>query len=619
MAIRRQHIRNSRAVLEAGTPLVAEYPFDTTLKAIRAGDGATLGGFLQKRWRYSYPVSPAQITADQNDYSPADLNIAETLLLTSDAARSITGLAGGTDGANLKIVNRGGFDITLVSASAASLAANRFLFESDVVLRPRGAIELQYSVTDGRWMRTNGGTKFAAIPQELLLTGAITPAQITADTNNYAPANITLAQTLRLSTDTSRALTGLVDPREGSVKTILNAGNNPLVLKSADPGSAAANRFDFGGDITLAGKQSATLRYDGADQRWKLLAQTAGSAIAAGAVTAQTLSAAALGMSMINGTLVTSVAGSALTIAIKTLAGADPSAADPVWVLVRNTTPGACDYTAMQIAAATSIVVSSGSSLGVVANATAFKIWVVGFNDGGVIRLGVMNCLNGSDVYPLSAWGIGSAAAEGGAGGADNAHVFYSALVIFSKPYATLGYLAWETGLAATSIWSATPSRAQLLSIGVALPGTVVQEALGTFGSVATGTTSIPLDDTVPQNTEGDQYVVKSITPTSASSLLRVRARLPVSANGTQFAVAALFQDSLVNALAAADIAIPSAGYTALLTLEADVLANLTSATTFKLRAGLGGAATMTVNGSAGTRRYNGAQVARLHIAEIAT
>ena len=43
MSTRRQHIRNTRAYLEASfTPLLAEYPFDTTLNTLRVGDGATL-------------------------------------------------------------------------------------------------------------------------------------------------------------------------------------------------------------------------------------------------------------------------------------------------------------------------------------------------------------------------------------------------------------------------------------------------------------------------------------------------------------------------------------------------------------------------------------------------
>lgn len=52
---------------------------------------------------------------------------------------------------------------------------------------------------------------------------------------------------------------------------------------------------------------------------------------------------AAPGLGMVNGTLVTAVAGNALTIAIKTLAGNDPSAGDPVFVAFRNANAAAGD------------------------------------------------------------------------------------------------------------------------------------------------------------------------------------------------------------------------------------------------------------------------------------
>ncbi|UZE47905.1 hypothetical protein ONR75_24015 [Rhodopseudomonas sp. P2A-2r] len=617
MATRRQHIRNTRAYLEASfTPLLAEYAFDTTLNAIRVGDGATLGGLLMKRWGYDYPVSPAQITANQNDYSPTDLKIAETLLLNSDAARTITGLALGAFGRSITLINRGGFDITLANASASSTAANRFLFESDVVLRPNGSIELQYSTTDSRWMRKSGGTKLATIPQELLLTGVIAPAQIAANTNDYAPTNLTVATALRLSTDASRNLTGLVDPREGSIKTIINVGTNPLVLKNADAGSSAANRFDFGADVTLAAKQSATIRYDATDSRWKLLSATAGAAVAAGAVTAQTLAASSQGLAMINGTLVPSVAGSALTVAIKTLAGADPSAADPVFVVIRNVTPGTGDFVVMSLTAATSLTISSGSSMGVLANNTAFKLWIVGFNDAGTFRLGAINCLSGADIYPLGGWGIASSTAEGGAGAADSAQVIYTGTAVTAKAYATLGYLSWETGLAALSTWSAAPTRSQLFGPGVPLPGATIGGSRIDLGTVVTGTTLVPVDNTIPQNTEGDQVMAKAYTPQSAANLLDVKAQgIMFTSTAGQTLSLALYQDSVANALKVAALAQANTNNFSVMNLSHRQLAGLSVSTTFKVRAGQSSAGTLTFNASL----YGGTLNSYLEISELAT
>jgi hypothetical protein len=112
--------------------------------------------------------------------------------------------------------------------------------------------------------------------------------------------------------------------------------------------------------------------------------------ISADSVTAASLADSSLGFSMVNGTITATVAASALTIAIKTKAGTDPSATDPVHVLFRNVTAGTGDYTVISLIAATSLVISSGSTIGTTSG-VANKLWVVGFNDAGTFRLGAIN------------------------------------------------------------------------------------------------------------------------------------------------------------------------------------------------------------------------------------
>lgn len=104
------------------------------------------------------------------------------------------------------------------------------------------------------------------------LTGDISPAQITADQNDYNPTGLSTASVLRLNTDASRNITGLAGGGDGRIIAIVNGGTNEIVLKDASTSSGAANRFAFGADITLASKKSAVLWYDATDQRWKLLA-----------------------------------------------------------------------------------------------------------------------------------------------------------------------------------------------------------------------------------------------------------------------------------------------------------------------------------------------------------
>lgn len=99
-----------------------------------------------------------------------------------------------------------------------------------------------------------------------------TPAQITANTNNYVPLNpstglvIPAVDILRLLTDASRDITGLsLSQVDGQQMVIINVGAQNIVLKN-DVTSTAANRFltSTGADITLAPLQEALLIYDAA-------------------------------------------------------------------------------------------------------------------------------------------------------------------------------------------------------------------------------------------------------------------------------------------------------------------------------------------------------------------
>lgn len=247
----------------------------------------------------------------------------------------------------------------------------------------------------------------------------------------------------------------------------------------------------------------------------------------------------AQGAGMVNGTIVESHAGNAVTFAIKTLAGADPSATDIVYVNFRNATPGTGNYVTLQITSALSLVVSSGSTLGTLSSNIAFRLWLVLFNDAGTIRLGVINCTTASTaaaaIYPLRAWEIAGSTAEGGAGGADSAQVFYTGTAVSAKAYAVIGYASYETGVATAGSWAASPTRLQLVDMTTPMPGAVVRSA-ATFPSTATTTTSSTYQTTTN---------AVSITPTSAANLVRLTAVGTMALAGTnQRTQSQLFRDS---------------------------------------------------------------------------
>lgn len=136
------------------------------------------------------------------------------------------------------------------------------------------------------------------------------------------------------------------------------------------------------------------------------------------------------------------------------------------------------------------------------------------------------------------------------------------------------------------------------------------------IGTSTTGTGIIPNDDTIPQNTEGDQYLTKSITPLSATNILSIDVRLFGAGTISESLTVALFQDSTANALAAIGAWQQTSGGMFEHSLRHTMVAGTTSSTTFKVRAGLGAAGTFTFNGASGSRKFGGVATSSIFITE---
>ncbi len=217
-----------------------------------------------------------------------------------------------------------------------------------------------------------------------------------------------------------------------------------------------------------------------------------------------------------NHSLAVSASGSALTIALKDNAGSDPSSTSPVNGWFRNVTGTTGSWTQLTVTGALSLVVSSGSTLGVT-NSTAFRLWVVLFNDGGTARLGVINCSTSSStaaaIYPLNEGIPASSTQEGGAGAADSAGVFYTGTAVASKSYLIVGYIEWDsTGLTAGTWTTSHVLYVQSFGPGIKKPGDIMQTAQMSTTSVTTSTA----------NTFASTNTTLAITPTSAANLIRV-------------------------------------------------------------------------------------------------
>lgn len=129
-------------------------------------------------------------------------------------------------------------------------------------------------------------------------------------------------------------------------------------------------------------------------------------------------------------------------------------------------------------------------------------------------------------------------------------------------------------------------------------------------------TTVMPADDTIPQNTEGDEVLTLSITPKFSTSILEITfSSFIVKSTAGSFQVA-LFQDSGADAIAAKSFtALPDAGCLSG-AFQHVMTSGTTSSTTFKIRVGPA-ANSCIINGIAGgTRRFGGVASTLLTIIE---
>ena len=152
--------------------------------------------------------------------------------------------------------------------------------------------------------------------------------------------------------------------------------------------------------------------------------------------------------------------------------------------------------------------------------------------------------------------------------------------------------------------------------------GQIIQVVNFQTGEYNSGTTAMPIDDTIPQNTEGDEYMTLTITPTSATSklLIEISALLgSVGSGGAQWVVGAIFQDTTADALAAGYYYETTGGAGKELTIRHYMTAGTTSATTFKFRAGGHAPGAVYFNGVAAGRYLGGVAASSITITEIAT
>lgn len=147
--------------------------------------------------------------------------------------------------------------------------------------------------------------------------------------------------------------------------------------------------------------------------------------------------------------------------------------------------------------------------------------------------------------------------------------------------------------------------------------GSVVKTASSLVNSLATGTTLIPFDDTIPQITEGTEFSTISYTPLAIGNKIRVTANVFGAYSVAAKVTAAIFEGSTANALSAAAETVATANDCVQhMVVYEGTVASL-SALTYRLRIGGSTAGTYSLNGSAGSRLFGGVGFSNMIVTEI--
>lgn len=302
------------------------------------------------------------------------------------------------------------------------------------------------------------------------------------------------------------------------------------------------------------------------------------------------------------------VAAKALTIALKGVDGNDCSASNIATIAFRSATLTDGKPVFRTVTGALSVVLASGGTLGFGA-AEAGRLYVWAIDNAGTVELALSRT---ADIFPegnlVTTVAIGA--------GSDLATAMYSTTQRTNLACRCIGYIEITTGAVAGE-WDNAPTKIQVMGPGVKRTGDVVQIPRNPTGAVATGTTNMPSDDTIPQITEGDQYMSQAIIPTSAINFLYITVNI-FGGNTTQdVSTVALFQDATAGALAAQAWYQNAGGILSSITLKHRMIAGTIVSTTFTVRAGRHSSGTFTFNGWSSGRLYGGVAVSSIEVMEV--
>lgn len=243
--------------------------------------GATPNPTYQAGALYYDAAQTDPLSGTVNDLNVAGASLVTTLLLNASAAVTLNGLTGGVDGIKRTLINQSNFTITVAANATGSSAFNRFA--GAAILSPGNSLDIVYNGALARWVVEVGGStsgvnapggsdtdiqynaagsfggdgsftfnsstklvtaqEFATTGNTITSTLAITPAALTTNTNNYAPAGLSTAGTLNISATGVVHLTGLTGSTLNRRLTLTNVGSFNIRLTDQDASSSTSNQF----------------------------------------------------------------------------------------------------------------------------------------------------------------------------------------------------------------------------------------------------------------------------------------------------------------------------------------------------------------------------------------
>lgn len=289
----------------------------------------------------------------------------------------------------------------------------------------------------------------------------------------------------------------------GAVTLAINSGSATAIQKPTGGGLAALSGAE------LQSGQPVMTMYNGTVH---VLLSNSGSTPNNGILSRMlATSAVPVGSPMVNGTISVTVTSNAMTISLKTLAGANPSASDVLWANIAFNAAGVGNYVPVPLTSALSITVPAGASLGTV-NGQANRIWIGFYQDGSNNpQLAVYNSLNASAPSIVS-WNENAGATFTAiTSGATSSQTWYGSAAATGRAFRIIGYV--ESTQTSAGTWASSPSFIQLFGPGVKKPGDAVQR-------------SFQVSATAPSTTSTTFVALTgasiSLTPSSAANLIRI-------------------------------------------------------------------------------------------------